>query len=319
MRCLLFLFFLLCLAGPAGAERIVLSAVGDINLVRVDPVKDAGFLDAVGPVLRKSDIVLGNLECCLSRRGVPAEKQFVFRADPALAPVLRKAGFTHLTLANNHALDYGCDAFKDTVAALSVAGIVPVGVADHDHPRGMLTVTEKNGIKVGLLGFCGLAPYSGAPGPGRPAAAHCDPDRMCALVREAKASVDVLVVTVHWGRELAAAPLRRHRQLAYRLIDSGANLVLGHHPHVLQGMEKYRTGYVFYSLGNFVFNSRSRCARRTMILRCVIDRQGVRRILAVPVVIKEGRPAPDAEYDIKADMDRLSALLLDSQGHSATQ
>ena len=248
----------------AAVESIDLSATGDIVMGsapdKLPAAGGAGFFDQVRKGLA-ADLVMGNLEQPLtadtgtSKCGSPPRANcFAFRSPPAYAKHLRSAGFQLLNTANNHSNDYGPRGYRNTVAALEAAGLRHTGAPDQ------ITVVEAKGIKVAVVGF---SPYAGANDLNDLAAA-------AAVVRTAKSQADLVVVQAHMGAEGAdrthvrpgSEPFFGENRgdpikFSHTVIDAGADLVVGHGPHVLRGMEFYRGKLIAYSLGNFAGGGRT--------------------------------------------------------------
>jgi len=206
---------------------------------------DLGFL-ATG------DFVFGNLEGPASDKGYDLGNLWSFRMLPEVITVLKNAGFNILSLANNHAGDWGREAFHDTVDRLQAGDILPVGVfADNQDTSSV--IQEIKGIKFGWLGFTDLGPKWLAEGDG-PIIGWAGRGDLLEVIKEAAEKVDVLIVSFHFGDEYQPLPNVRQKYLAETAIDSGAKIVIGHHPHVVQPTEFYNDGLIAYSLGNFVFD-----------------------------------------------------------------
>lgn len=194
------------------------------------------------------DLTLVNLECALSSGGSLVEKEFNFRGKPEFTNILTEGSIEAVTLANNHSRDYGTEAFEDTQKHLDDAGIKWCSGSD-------VSYFEANGLKVGLVGIYALTSEGAA------------------LLEEAMEKVhegepDIIIVSFHWGIEKATSPTEQQITLAHKAVDLGANLVAGHHPHVLQGIEKYDGAYICYSLGNFCFGGNYNPSDKdTMIFR----------------------------------------------------
>ncbi len=254
-----------CCAGPGGGAtarggEVRLLAVGDICLARTVQTamerKGRGYpFAALKPMLRKADIAFGNLECCLATVGQPVPKLFNFRGHPRGALALSEAGFDVVSLANNHALDYGKAALAQTVEHLQNAGVIPVGGGGTLAEARRLRVVKVRGLRVGFLAYLGMFPCILPLRAGEPGLNMADLPRLKREVAAARKQVDALVVSLHAGVEQARKPSSRQRQIARAAIDAGADLVIGHHPHVVQPVETYRGKPIAYSLGNFVFGA----------------------------------------------------------------
>ena len=305
------------LAGHIAAERepeVVLDAVGDIMLGRTVGATIAARgprypFEAVAPLLAGADIRLGNLELPLTERGQQAQKDYTFRAPPSVVAGLTSAGFNVLTLANNHVLDYGAEGLLDTLAALDRAGIAHPGAGRNRaeaHAPAVLTV---RGVRLAILayvntpddGVSGWVAESTRAGPSTPGVAWGTADTVRREVAAARGKADLVIVALHAGWEYTGPPSPVQRELAYAAIDAGAALVLGAHPHVLQGIELYKQAPIVYSLGNFIFDVDEEDRRQpglpsvlTAVLRIRLGREGVRGMELRPAVIdpRDGRPVP---------------------------
>lgn len=213
---------------------------------------------AMKPILRHADIAFGNLECCIATCGRPIPKQFNFRAAPTGALAVAEAGFTIVSLANNHAWDYGREALEETVLRVRNVGVIPVGAGKNRREAHTLRILRRNGLRVGFLAYLGLIPALVPEAEDAPSLAIGSEDAIRNEVQAARANVDVLVVSLHAGKEGAPKPTPRQRAFAQAAIEAGADLVIGHHPHVVQPMERYKGKPICWSLGNFVFSTSGR-------------------------------------------------------------
>lgn len=244
-------------AKPPGS--ITLVAVGDIclahNVERIMAARGRGYpFAALKPSLRSADIVFGNLECCLATSGQPVPKRYNFRGHPRGALALAESGFDVVSLANNHALDYGKPALAETLEHLRQAGVVAVGAGRTLAEARALRIVKVRGVRVGFLAYLGLFPSILPLRADEPAIDMADLPRLRHEVAAARRKVDLLVVSMHSGVEQSRTPSPRQRAIAHAAIDAGADLVIGHHPHVVQPVERYRGKIIAYSLGNFVFD-----------------------------------------------------------------
>lgn len=206
------------------------------------------FLSLVKPFFENDDLTIANFEGTLSTRGERQEKDYTFRGNPEYVKILTSSSVEAVNLANNHTYDYGESAFFDTKTVMAENGIVWF--------EGKNTaICEIKGIKVGLIGTNGLTS----------AGRRQFPNVINKLKEQ---GAQLIIASFHWGEEGATTPEEEQMQLAHLAIDSGADLVIGHHPHVLQGIEKYCGKYILYSLGNFCFGGHKNPADKdTMIFR----------------------------------------------------
>ncbi|MDD6307310.1 MAG: CapA family protein [Clostridiales bacterium] len=206
--------------------------------------------------LKEADILMINNEFPFSDRGeAMADKQFVFRCEPSYVKALTEMGVDIVSLANNHTLDYGKDALRDTFATLDEAGILYGGAGDTVERAQQIQIIEANGKKFGFLAVSRVVPTAdwkvenSAPG-----LFSCyDETRLLDLIEEGKKQCDFLTVFPHWGTEYSEAPDENQKQIAQKCMEAGADLIVGSHTHCLEGIEYINGKPVFYSLGNFIF------------------------------------------------------------------
>lgn len=291
-------------AGWDGRAALDLRAVGDVMLGRAvaQAAQRYGFRYpfARAQTLLDGDLALGNLESPLTDRQSPVRPgPYRLPAPPGFAAPLRAAGFSALSLANNHALDLGPDGLVDAIQALTASHILPLGVGPGADAARQAVMLRIRGQNIALLGFNDSADPEDRTDEGQGwGRAWLDAAALDA-VRQARGNADLVVVVAHWGQEYAAHPTVRQRAWARQLIGAGADLVVGAHPHVLQPLEALtaagRTGVVAYSLGNFIFDqSFSRATSVGAVLRVLLDDQGVALVAAAPIEIIDGQPRPIA-------------------------
>ncbi len=257
--------------------RVVLGAVGDVLMhgavkqsaaVHGAGQPDAGFSWLFAPIadlLSQPDLTFANLETPIAPRASRGAKAFVFNAPAEVISALQRAGVDLVSAANNHSFDQGRKGFEETLEQLASAGLPYLGAGPAPHPEGPV-VLERSGLRVAFLGYTYGLNQSGNDCPPRAAgalaclqAAELDRAGAVEAVRGAAAQADAVVVSLHWGVEYEQQPRAPDVELAHRLADAGALVILGHHPHVLQPVELYRradgrTALIAYSLGNFVSN-----------------------------------------------------------------
>ncbi len=253
----------------------------------------------------QADLVVANLECTISTRGTPWPKTFTFRAPLAAADSLVAAGIDVVSLANNHALDYGIPAFEDTLDLLDQRGIGHAGGGRDAAAAHAPLIVEQNGLSIAFLGY--VLPFSGRPAfntrqwaatAERPGLALGSPEVVAREVALARASADVVLVMVHGGIEYSRRPSKAQRNFARAAIDAGAALVIGHHPHVLHGYQRGSATLVAYSIGNFVFDYFTGRPNDTAILDVTLSANGVESLRWIPIVIQRGFPRPATGAEI---------------------
>jgi poly-gamma-glutamate capsule biosynthesis protein CapA/YwtB (metallophosphatase superfamily) len=263
-------------------------------------------------LLEAADITAGNLEAPITSRGTGAKnKQYVFRGPVQALPALKDAGFDVFTLANNHTLDYGWMGLQDTMDALDDHGLKHVGSGVDATEAYTPVYIESKGITVAYIAISRVLPEvswkAAARHPG--VADGYNPAGAEKAIGAAKKNADLVVVLVHWGIERAARPDKFQTSLGRRLVDAGADLVIGSHPHVLQGFEFYKNKWIAYSLGNFVFNSTTDPrTSETGILTAACSRNGSCSLDFQPMKAKDSQPAPLTGQDAKALLARLSSV-----------
>ncbi|MFA6273385.1 MAG: AmmeMemoRadiSam system protein B [Candidatus Paceibacterota bacterium] len=204
--------------------------------------------------LKNADLTFGNLEGPISRNGTKVGSIYSFEADPRSVEGLLYSGFDVLSVANNHIWDYGAEAFRDTLKILKDNGISYIGGGSSYEEAHTPVVREIRGTKIAYLGYTNLLPPSLGSMSSKPAIAFSDKDQIILDVQKAKTLADVVIVSFHWGDEYETHHNSFQENLAHISVNAGADLVVGHHPHVVQEVEKYNDGYIAYSLGNFVFD-----------------------------------------------------------------
>ena len=271
-------------------RRLRIIAVGDIMLGGSAAPEMARFgydypFAHVRNLLNGADVVFGNLEGPLTDAGEPErDKRYVFRSPPAqVAPALAAAGFNVVSLANNHAMDYGVEGLQQTLLALSAAGIEHAGAGMNLEQARQPAFIRTADYSVAVLAYSLTFPESFWARADRAGTAFGHEHHVRADVRAALEKADIVVVSFHWGRE-GTTELRDYQpRLGHAAIDAGATVVLGHHPHILQGIERYKHGIIFYSLGNFVFGSYSRAAQRSVVAELEIENARLARVRLVPL------------------------------------
>lgn len=312
-------------ATPTAAPEPSASATGSISFATVgDLLFDLGPrrliaaqggaapLAKVASILRAADVTIANLETPLSNRGASVlgkPAHLIFDGDPRGVQSLTSAGVDFVSLANNHAMDHGTIALTDTLATLDKAGIRHVGAGLNTTLAWKPATMTVKGRRIAYVTATQIVPAHFAPSSTHAGVAIGTPiSRVVAAVRAAAKTADIVVVSVHWGIEQALMPTARQKHDARALIDAGADIVLSHHPHVMQGIDSYKGKLIAYSLGNFLFPYKTTEGRNSFILRFDYGPKGVANITAVPVYLGEwGRPVVQTGATARSILGKLSA------------
>jgi len=261
-------------------KEIIIAAVGDIGLGRevnwqIQQHNDPTFpFQKTAEILKKADLTIGNLEgplienCPLTRTGMK------FCGDPKNAEGLMFAGLDLINLANNHISNYGSEGINQTIKVLKNHQI------DYFDPE-KIAFKKINGLTIAFLGFDDIV-------------RHVNEEKLVQKIQEAKNQASLVILNFHWGTEYQSQPNKRQRYLAHLAIDHGADLIIGHHPHVLQPGEYYQNKLILYSLGNFVFDQMwSQETRLGAIALITIESSQIKKVNLVPFLIHHScQPQP---------------------------
>lgn len=312
------------LQAEMNAPLVHLAAVGDLMLARaLGAALERGDLAypfaKVADLLRTADITVGNLESALGDVGEPANKRYPFRAPPQAASALAQAGFDIVSLANNHAMDYGPDALLQALDLLQAQGVAPIGAGANAAAARAPHLVEVNGLTLAFLAYVnvpvealsGFDTASWTATDSAPGMAWAAPETITTDVAATRSSADLIIVVLHSGYEYVQAPSPAQTDAARAAIDAGADLVIGHHAHILQGIEFYGEGVIVYGTGNFAFEIDG--APETAVFNIWLDADGVRQIEIVPAIIQFGGQPRLAESweatPIRRTVYALTALL----------
>lgn len=262
----------------------------------------------VKKLLTEADITFGNLECPITDGGAPVFKRrdLIFKGDYNNTRALKNAGYDILNLANNHIMDQGREGLLDTINALKNEGLNYLGAGRDRFNAHKPVVIEKSGIKIGFLGYSDFSGEGYIYTEDNYGICNIDDKSLKEDITKAKESCEFLVVSIHYGVEFNFYPSKTQKKYTHLAVDSGADLVIGHHPHVLQGVEEYRGKYIFYSLGNFVFDRQiPKGTEESIILNIRITRDGIRDIEIIPVKIENCQPKIADESDREYIIERI--------------
>jgi len=338
-----------------------LTLVGDMILQ--DGETEGAVGEEIYSLFSRSDLLIGNLEGPVTERGIPADKAIAFRMPPESLRVLQHLGFDALTRANNHALDYGIDGLKDTTKLLDQAGVPHCGAGLNLEEATRPCFLDGRGVRVGLLSYCSAIPSGYSATHERPGVApiriqqayhidgvqteeqpgmvpyvftwavEADVERALEVVRATRAQCDLLIVALHWGvppmwtASFQGRIAQYQQPLAHKLIDAGVDIIVGHHPHTVQGIEVYRGGLILYSVGNFIYHPhpveyRNECRRPSPASALTIRRPdelwqsavfclslyGVKltELQLVPVALdRKGTPQLASDYERAVVLERI--------------
>ena len=264
------------------SKRTLVVAVGDVCVDRAEP--DSIF-DLIRGEIKEADLAFCQIETTYSERGSPNPlARIPFRASPANVAAIARAGFNVASFASNHCMDWGEQAFADTLANLNASGVKTFGAGGNIAAARKPLVIEHNGNRLGWLAYCSILHskfWADSKRPGAaPARAHTlyepleafqpgtpartlsfpydeDLENMCEDIRLLREDVDIVLVSMHWGIHFKEGEIARYQvSYAHRAIDAGADVIIGHHAHILKPAEIYREKPIFYSLCNFAFDQR---------------------------------------------------------------
>lgn len=249
------------------------------------------------------DLMMVNLENAITQSDDSVKKEFVFKMKAEYLSQFKSTGISIVNCANNHTADFGEDGILETIQALDSAEIHHTGIGKNLSDARRPVILSINGMQFGFLGYGGVRAFIASkthPGTTTRSSALILED-----IKNLKAQVDYIIVNLHWGDELELKPDSNQITLAHRMIRAGADLIIGHHPHVLQGIEQYRKKVIAYSLGNFVFGGNSRSANcETAVLKVRFSQTSM-EVETVPVVVRNWQPTRAEGNASKRIMNRI--------------
>jgi len=306
---------------PQKNEEVSLVAVGDISYSRgveqiVKKQNDINYpFLKIKDYLQGSDLVFGNLETPIIQGREIANFEMIFRSNPGTEKALKEAGFSVLSLANNHTPNFGEEGLRSTFNYLENAGIKYVGAGKDTKEANQPIYIEVKGIRFVFLAYndTDVVPAAYEASENHAGTAFMRIEKMAAAVKEAKQKADFVIVSMHAGNEYTEKPNDSQINFAHRAIDAGADLIIGHHPHVVQPMEKYEGKYIFYSLGNFVFDQMwSQETKQGLTIKVYFTKKEIRKISFLPVVTDNlAQPRMANNSEAEKILERLDFPLTD--------
>jgi poly-gamma-glutamate synthesis protein (capsule biosynthesis protein) len=265
----------------------------DVSLVFVgDIIMDRGVKTSVNnnfggdfsklfentPLLKEADITFANFEGPVATNGKNVGSKWSFRMDPKTLIPFRDAGFDIVSFANNHVGDWTSSAFAQSLEHFTQNGIKYTGAGITKEEARQPIIIEKNNIKIGFIAFSDVGPVWMKATETTPGILLANDPEFSDIIAHAKTQVDILVVSFHWGEEYKPFT-KRQADLAHRAVDNGADMVIGHHPHVIQATEWYKDKFIAYSLGNFIFDQYfSTDTMQGLVLEITLEKTGVKSV-----------------------------------------
>ncbi len=288
-------------------DVIEIVAVGDLSLARGVNVdlytgRSESPLRYVAPLIGRADVAFGNLESPLTKRAKraptkgPRGGSIYLKGNPDYTFLLTEAGFDVLSLANNHIMDYGEQGLSDTLYYLAQEEIKHAGAGPDLAAALEPARIDVDDYVIHFLAFSGVEPKEYYAGAAKAGSAPLDEGTIVAAISRARTEASLVVVSLHWGGESMAYPSSEQKRLAHKFVDAGADVILGHHPHVIQGVESYEGAIIAYSLGNFLFDSRYPERHYSTVLAVEVSRsRGILGFRLIPIYIKGNEPMVSGE------------------------
>ncbi|WP_270771748.1 CapA family protein [Intestinibacter bartlettii] len=281
-----------------GGKLVKGTVVGDMMLGRSITNKGSknnykNMFSGVSDLWKDSDYVAGNLECVLLDNASDYEKndkEIHINAETKTANVLKENGFTLVSLANNHLADFKAKGVVNTLDTLDKVGLKHVGAGRNLTEAAEYDIQEINGVKIATIAVSDIIPKDFAARDSKAGILTTKTLKYYQAVKDASEKADLVIVNIHWGVEYGMTETEAQQQLARNLINWGVDVVIGSHPHVLQPVEKYGDGIIFYSMGNFVFDQGWSRTKDSMVLNYYVDEDGNCSFEITPIRIKDGYP-----------------------------
>lgn len=281
-----------------GGKLVKGTVVGDMMLGRSITNKGSknnykNMFSGVSDLWKDSDYVAGNLECVLLDNASDYEKndkEIHINAETKTANVLKENGFTLVSLANNHLADFKAKGVVNTLDTLDKVGLKHVGAGRNLTEAAEYDIQEINGVKIATIAVSDIIPKDFAARDSKAGILTTKTLKYYQAVKDASEKADLVIANIHWGVEYGMTETEAQQQLARNLINWGVDVVIGSHPHVLQPVEKYGDGIIFYSMGNFVFDQGWSRTKDSMVLNYYVDEDGNCSFEITPIRIKDGYP-----------------------------
>ncbi|MFC9707720.1 CapA family protein [Paenibacillus sp. NPDC056933] len=299
------------------AKGVTINFVGDIQFSgKVAELLDKkGYeypFEKLGSLFKDDDLTIGNLETPVTFGGTDAaDKTYVYKSSPKALAAMASAGFDAVNLANNHILDQGVEGLVDTLAYLKEYGIAHTGAGMNQDEAYAPAYLERKGMKIALLGFSRVVPKASWKANGNRAgvAEAYDSTGAVKAIQDARQKADLVIVVAHWGEERVSTPNNDQTRLAHEFVDAGADLVVGGHPHVLQGVEYYKGKWIAYSTGNFIFSkSTTEETWKTAVFQANCSKDAKCSMKVIPYEAGLGQAVPMLDEANKLLLEQMTQL-----------
>lgn len=273
--------------------------IGDIMLGRnIKKIGEKGgyseLFQNVSKIYADSDYISGNFETAIlskeESRYTEASKNIHLSSTVESVEALKKEGIDVVSLANNHSYDYGANGIKDTMKILETNDIDYIGSGVNIEDARKYDVKDINGIKIANIGISDIVPYEFSATKNKEGVLTSINKDNLKIIEKANKESDLVVVNIHWGEEYSISSNKHQENIAKKMIDMGADIIVGHHPHVIHSIETYKDGIIFYSLGNFIFDQGWSRTKDSMIVNYTLNEEGEGQFEIIPLRISEGRP-----------------------------
>ena len=253
------------------------------------------LFEGVDSIINQHDFFIVNMETPITQIESPLNKKFIFRSDPKHLSTLKAVGVSHAILSNNHSMDQNKEGLLDTYHNLIQSGIEPIGGGRNKKEACEPTLIQKEGHTIAIFGSVSIPIENWFPIDNQPSVCQLNHEEMIehiANYRETNPDVKV-VVTLHWGLEYLSTPTVDQINHAKKIIDAGADVIIGHHPHVIQTIQEYKGKMIYYSIGNFIFDSKHPKSKKALLISLNINANGEISCQDIPIQIQDCKPVPN--------------------------
>lgn len=279
----------------AKSKGITIGLAGDTMLGRIvnEKLKNNDYRSIWGNLLqdlRKNDLNLVNLETTFTKNSKAVPKVFNFKSDPKNVAALIEANIHAVSIANNHILDFGVEGLKETITTLDNASIAHVGAGKNAQQAAKPAVIEKNGIRIGIIGYTDYD-HDWAAGPNKPGVNYLrigDIERVKEDISKIRNDVDFIIATLHWGPNMRQRPPKQFQEFAHQMINAGIDIIHGHSAHIFQGIEWYHKKLILYDTGDFVDDYRIDPELRndqSFLFNVILSKDGIKDLKLIPLLI----------------------------------